>query len=193
MNDRQEKFCQLYVQYGGNGKQAYIDAGYETEGNSAEVNASRLLRNAQVQMRISNIRVKHHSKFQVNQEVIIDRLCKIVFEGSTVAEIDENGELKLIPYADVDEVDGLSFSKSESSSRNESARGAISETSSSTISFSVKNKDKLKALDMLCKILGIYDKRETTDNGNFGHNAERVLDALRKLRAKNEIASESRE
>lgn len=194
LNERWEKFCQLYVENGGNASQAYQEAGFDSaDGMSTAVCASRLLKKANIQLRISQIRSKHHSKYQINQDIIIDRLCKIVFEGNTIAEIDENGELKLVPHAEIDDVDGVSFSKSEMSSRNESAKGSISESSSSSVNFSVKNKDKLKALDMLCKILGIYDRRETTNNGNFNSNSRRVTEALRKLRSNNGSSEDSRE
>lgn len=194
LNERQERFCQLYVETG-NATQSYIDAGYTPEERrSAESSAHKLLRKAEIQMRVSQIRVKLNKHFQTSQEMIVDKLCRIVFEGSTIAEIDENGELKLIPYADVNDVDGLSFSKSEMSSRNESAKGSISETSSSSTSFSIKNRDKIKALDMLCKILGIYDvNKKQSDSGTFDANSRRALDAIRKLRTKNVSSEDSRE
>lgn len=47
LNPRQKRFAELYVATG-NGAQSYKDAGYEVEGSTAEVNASRLLSNAKV-------------------------------------------------------------------------------------------------------------------------------------------------
>jgi phage terminase small subunit len=47
LNIKQKKFADYYIETG-NATSSYIRAGYKTEGNSAEVNASRLLRNAQV-------------------------------------------------------------------------------------------------------------------------------------------------
>lgn len=189
-----ERFCQLYVENGGNASQAYIEAGVgDTDGQSLSSCASRLLKKADIQIRISQIRSKHHSKYKIDQEVILDRLCKIVFEGNSVAEIDENGELKLIPNADIDEVDGLTYSKSEMSSSTTSAKGSKNETNSSSVNFSIRNRDKLKALDMLCKILGIYERRETTNSGNFNGNSARVIEALRKLRKSDESSKDSGE
>ncbi|MEY2192086.1 terminase small subunit [Neobacillus sp. BF23-41] len=42
------KFADYYIETG-NATVSYLRAGYEAEGNAAEVNASRLLRNAKVQ------------------------------------------------------------------------------------------------------------------------------------------------
>ena len=53
-NQRHERFAQNIAK-GMSATQAYIQAGYKARGNSAEVNASRLLRNAQVHERIAEL------------------------------------------------------------------------------------------------------------------------------------------
>lgn len=47
LNIKQKRFADYYIESGIAGA-SYIKAGYEAEGNAAEVNASRLLRNAKV-------------------------------------------------------------------------------------------------------------------------------------------------
>ncbi|MFP5110228.1 terminase small subunit [Neobacillus sp. C211] len=47
LNIKQKKFADYYIETG-NAAESYKRAGYEAEGNAAEVNASRLLRNAKV-------------------------------------------------------------------------------------------------------------------------------------------------
>jgi phage terminase small subunit len=47
LNIKQKKFADYYIETG-NATASYLRAGYEAEGNAAEVNASRLLRNAKV-------------------------------------------------------------------------------------------------------------------------------------------------
>jgi phage terminase small subunit len=47
ITEQQKKFADLYITTG-NAKQSYIEAGYKARDNVAEVNASRLLRNAKV-------------------------------------------------------------------------------------------------------------------------------------------------
>lgn len=48
LTDLQQKFCDYYIQTG-NASDSYIKAGYKATGDSARVNASRLLTNANVQ------------------------------------------------------------------------------------------------------------------------------------------------
>lgn len=191
LTEQHEKFCQLYVKTG-NASQSYIDAGFECSEKSAPVLGHRLLRKVNISLRVSYLQTKQANRIQVNTDMIVNKLVNIVFEGSKIAEIDENGELKLIPHADPSEADSLSFSKSESQTSGSTAQGH-SDGSSESVSISIKNKDKLKALDMLCKILGIYERRETTNNGNFNSNSRRVTEALRKLRNNNGSSEDSRE
>lgn len=47
LNIKQRRFADYYIETG-NATDSYLRAGYEATGNAAEVNASRLLRNAQV-------------------------------------------------------------------------------------------------------------------------------------------------
>jgi phage terminase small subunit len=47
LNIKQKKFADYYIETG-NATASYLRAGYESEGNAAEVNASRLLGNAKV-------------------------------------------------------------------------------------------------------------------------------------------------
>ncbi|MEH6957254.1 terminase small subunit [Neobacillus drentensis] len=47
LNVKQKRFADYYME-SGNAAASYVKAGYEAEGNAAEVNASRLLRNAKV-------------------------------------------------------------------------------------------------------------------------------------------------
>jgi hypothetical protein len=51
LTPKREKFVRNYIENGGNGKKAAVDAGF-APGASAEVEASRLLRNAKVQEKI---------------------------------------------------------------------------------------------------------------------------------------------
>lgn len=48
MNEQQKRFADYYIETG-NATESYKRAGYKAKGNVAEVNASRLLRNAKVQ------------------------------------------------------------------------------------------------------------------------------------------------
>lgn len=85
-------------------------------------------------------------------------------EKTDIVEV-KDGMLILKDGADLSRVEAISTSES-----------------SSTTSISIKFQDKLKALDMLCKILGVYERHEQDNSSIIRKNAQRVLDTLRKYR-----------
>jgi phage terminase small subunit len=62
LNIKQKKFADYYIE-SGNAAASYIKAGYEAEGHAAEVNASRLLRNAEVLAYIEDRNAKFDEQF----------------------------------------------------------------------------------------------------------------------------------
>jgi len=58
LNARQEAFCRGLAE-GKPASRSYVEAGYDARGNVAEVNAARLLRNAQVANRLGEMQAKH--------------------------------------------------------------------------------------------------------------------------------------
>ena len=58
LNSKQENFCNEYIKNGANGAQAYLKAYKTKKEETATVNASRLLRNANVQQYISELQEK---------------------------------------------------------------------------------------------------------------------------------------
>lgn len=150
---------------------------------TASACSARLLTNAKVIEYLAGVQKELAKKEVITVERIVNKLVKEAFGADIedVAEIGEDGNLKLIPGGPLSGIDGISFSESESSSDND--KGS---SSSKTKSISVKKKDQLKALDMLMKTLGIgaYG-RGTEDQGRvFESNAGRVLDAIKGLRGK---------
>ena len=62
LNSKQKNFCNEYIKNGANGTQAYLKA-YKTKSEeTATVNASRLLRNANVQQYISELQEEDKDK-----------------------------------------------------------------------------------------------------------------------------------
>lgn len=78
LNDRHLIFVKEYLK-DLNATQAYIRAGYEARGNSAEVNASRLLSNAKVQRLIRKAQREQAKKLDVSVENILRELARIAF------------------------------------------------------------------------------------------------------------------
>lgn len=62
-----------------NATQAFIRAGYTARGNAAEVNASRLLRNAQVQQAIQEALQARQQRTQVTADRVVQELARLAF------------------------------------------------------------------------------------------------------------------
>jgi phage terminase small subunit len=174
LNPKQIKFCELYVKTG-NATQSYIDAGYKVKDQkNAQVNSSQILLNPIVRVYIEQLQKKLSEKVNVDTKMVVTKLAKMAFgDVSDLVEVDDRGMVKLKKGADLSRFDAVSTNESHS------------DTGSSK-STSIKLKDQLKALDMLCKILGIYERRESDNSRVIRDNAPRVLDALRRFRKKDE-------
>lgn len=100
LNFRQQKFVQG-VLAGKNGVQAYIDAGYEARGHAAEVNAARLLRNAEVSAAVTAAKQKAAAAFDVTAERVVRGLAAIAFADIRRLFRDD-GTLKRVSELDED-------------------------------------------------------------------------------------------
>lgn len=76
LTDQQDRFCQEYVANGGNATQAYIKAGYATDG--AEQNASRLMTKDKVQERIKELQTSVAERLGITQEYLLGHLKDII-------------------------------------------------------------------------------------------------------------------
>lgn len=74
MTPKNERFCQEYM-IDLNGKQAAIRAGYSPK--CAEVQASRLLSNANIASRITELKKKLQEKTQITQEYVLNNLKEV--------------------------------------------------------------------------------------------------------------------
>lgn len=170
LTPQQMRFCEIYVQTG-NASQSYIDAGYKVkDGEVAKVNAARLLTLAHVSLYVKQLQNKTSQKHEVSRDRIIGELVKVAFaDMSEVVEIDDKGKPVIKKDANLNALDSISSSES------------YSDTGYSK-SFSVKKSDKIKAMEMLCKLLGLYDKEDSESRRNLEANSRRVLDALAGIR-----------
>lgn len=93
LNIRQKKFADYFIQTG-NAKESYLKAGYTAEGNAAEVNASRLLRNDKVLDYIEERNKELDAQFIANIEEIKRFWTRIVRDE----EADLRDRLKASEY-----------------------------------------------------------------------------------------------
>ena len=76
-NPKHEAFCQAYIKNRDNATQAYIEAGYDVEGHSAEASGSRLLNNVEVKARIEELRQEVQKEDLVTMEEAITALKRL--------------------------------------------------------------------------------------------------------------------
>lgn len=137
-----------------NATQAYIRAGYSARGNSAEVNANRLLRNAQVSAAIAKAEAEMLAQVQEETGITLKRTLEYIARGAFHDPrkfFRETGEL--VPITDLDDITASAlagFEVTEVGGRGEDA----------VVRFISKAKlaDRKGYLDMLMKHLGGYKK-----------------------------------
>lgn len=177
LTPQQEKFCQLYHKTG-NARQSYIDAGYKYKDEKvADACSSRLLTNAKVQEYLATLKNQTLERHKLTIDELIQENVRIAFAKlSNVIEVDSEGNLKLKLDADLDELDGISFTKSESLSK---------DGQSITKSISVKRPDRLRALKEIAILTGAYEKSSKPGDSDSGDNkanaARAILDAFARL------------
>ena len=136
-NLRHERFCQEYL-IDLNATQAYIRCGYKAK-DSASM-SSRLMTNGKVRTRIGELMARVSVRTGVNQERVIRELARVAFldptllaDIDTARVLDEAGEDDRAAIASVKVKSGSDWTERE-----------------------VKFADKLKALELLGKHLGMF-------------------------------------
>lgn len=143
---KQEQFCNEYL-IDLNGTQAAIRAGYAKK--YADIQAVQLLKNTKVSAYIKELQQKRQKRTDITADRVIKELAKIAFINADNFYNDD-GTLKLLSELDSD------------------TRGALRSYSIKTINLGDglteevpvhSAHDKLKALEMLAKHLGILEKQ----------------------------------
>jgi phage terminase small subunit len=147
---------------GMDGKTAYIAAGYKARGAAAEVNASRLLRNAKVAAAIKKVQKRATQRAEVTCERIIEEYAKIAFLNPKKI-FDKKGKLKKINQIDDNTAAAIG---GFDVLHKKTGRGDIE------ITKKIKLIDKKGALDSLSRIQGMFN-----DKLNLGFSAE-TLNAI---------------
>lgn len=78
LTPKQQRFVDEYL-VDLNATAAYVRAGYAARGNAAEVNASRLLRNAQVVAAVQEAMKARESRTHITQDRVLQELARIAF------------------------------------------------------------------------------------------------------------------
>lgn len=167
LTNNQKLFCQEYIKLGMNGTQAYMKVYKSCKSESAaRANSSRLLTNDNIQDYISEIQEKVEDKAIVSIEKIVNELYAIAFVDRTkIAKnvrnivLDEkyrDGSSKTyyennVIFAETDELD-------------ENTKKVIAGYKKTRNGFAVETYDKVKALELLGKYLGMFKEEVEIKN-----------------------------
>lgn len=179
LSNNQKLFCQEYLKLGMNGTQAYLNV-YKTckKEETAMASASRLLRNVKVKEYIEELQSKVEEKAIVSIEDIVKELTAIAFTDRTKISkmVTKEKQLekttlvyKAVDFPDTDTLD------------NETKK-VIAGYKKTQSGLAVETYDKMKALELLGKYLGMFkDEAPTINNNIVNPYANLSEEELRKL------------
>lgn len=148
LNDKQARFVAEYLK-DMNATAAYKRAGYTAKGNAAEVNAARLLRNAQVQAEVAKRTQKLMGKLEISAERVLRERARLAFLDPRKL-VDANGKPLGVHELDEDTAAAVAGFETE--------RGRITK---------LKLASKDASLTALEKHLGLY--KDDAGNGSPLH------------------------
>ncbi len=185
LSNNQKLFCQKYLELGMNATQAYLSV-YKNckKEETAMAAASRLLRNVKVKEYIEELQSKIEEKAVVNIQMIVDELTAIAFTDRT--KISQNVRNRIMLQDDEDGTKKEYFENNvifaETSELDETTKKVIAGYKKTQSGFAVETYDKMKALELLGKYLGMFKDDNTTINNNIiNPYANLSEDELRKL------------
>lgn len=177
LTDKQKKFVEEYL-IDLNATQACIRAGYKTkDSQQASEIGCQLLKKTQVSEAIQSAMAKRSARTEITQDMVLNELAKIAFSnGSDFAKVttkkckrqiwDQESETYVEKEVDEQFVELIDTDK-----LSPEKKAAIAEISEGKFGISVKSCDKVKALELLGKHLGMFkDKVEV--NGNINNPFE---------------------
>ena len=183
LNNKQKSFCQEYLKLGMNATQAYINVYKCKSDKVAGVNSSRLLGNANIQEYIKELQDKVEEKAIVKIEDIVKELYAIAFVDRT--KISKNVRNKLMESKDDSGTkreyfeDNVIFA--ETSELDDETRKVIAGYKKTQSGFAIETYDKLKALELLGKYLGMFKDDAPVINNIVNPYANLSEEELRKL------------
>lgn len=173
LTNQQKLFCQEYLKLGMNATQAYMKV-YKTckKEETAMANASRLLRNVKVKEYIEELQSKVEEKAIVSIEDIVKELTAIAFTDRTKISkmVTKEKQLekttlvyKAVDFSDTDTLD------------NETKK-VIAGYKQTQSGLAVETYDKMKALELLGKYLGMFTETVKIENPK----ATKILSSISK-------------
>ena len=163
LTNNQKMFCQEYIKLGMNGVQAYMKV-YKSckKEDTAAAAASRMLRNVNIQEYIKELQSKVEEKAVVKIEDIVNELYAIAFADRT--KISKNVKTEY-----TDEESGITYYDNEveladTDKLDSKEKKVIAGYKKTKHGISVETYDKVKALELLGKYLGMFTERVEINN-----------------------------
>ncbi len=187
LTDKQKRFCEEYL-IDLNATQAAIRAGYSPK--TAEQTASRLLRNVKVQEYIAKRQKELSRSTEITQERVIKELALIAFSNNAdyahvvekKMQVEADGALVDVLDKDGNPVMYRTVEPVLTEELTEEQKRALAVIKKGRDGLEVKSCDKVKALELLGKHLGIFtDKIEANVNDTTRSELSELL-AQRKAR-----------
>jgi len=187
LTDKQKRFCEEYL-IDLNATQAAIRAGYSPK--TAEQTASRLLRNVKVQEYIAKRQKELSRSTEITQERVIKELALIAFSNNAdyahvvekKMQVEAGGALVDVLDKDGNPVMYRTVEPVLTEELTEEQKRALAVIKKGRDGLEVKSCDKVKALELLGKHLGIFtDKIEANVNDTTRSELQELL-AQRKAR-----------
>lgn len=187
LTPKQKRFCEEYL-IDLNATQAAIRAGYSLK--TAEQTASRLLRNVKVQEYIAKRQKELSRSTEITQERVIKELALIAFSNNAdyahvvekKMQVEADGALVDVLDKDGNPVMYRTVEPVLTEELTEEQKRALAVIKKGRDGLEVKSCDKVKALELLGKHLGIFtDKIEANVNDTTRSELQELL-AQRKAR-----------
>lgn len=145
LTEKQKRFCDEYL-IDLNATQAAIRAGYSEE--TARAIGSQNLTKVNIAEYIEKQLKKREQRTELTQDFVIRELLNIAgASGTDFAWVDDIGLARIIPTSQVDE----------------SKRSAIASIKAGANGTEVKTYDKIRALELLGKHLGMFSERQASN------------------------------
>ena len=156
MTDKQARFCEEYM-IDLNATQAAIRAGYSPK--TAREQAPRLLANVSIQNRIAQLQAEQSRRTGVSADRVVRELAKIAFANASDLIDPETASVKLDASRDLAAIQSIK----------------VKSFGEDGLEHEVKLADKLRALDLLGKHLGMYKDASEKENAAAQNNDIQTL------------------
>lgn len=182
MSARQQRFCDEYL-IDLNATQAAIRAGYAEK--YAHTNAAKLLQNTTIQEYIEKRKKSRMKRTEITQDAVLKEIAIVAFAVATdyakvverEATVEINGAIVPLLDAEGNPVKYKTVEPVLTDDLTKEQKKALAVIKKGRDGFEIKPHDKMKALEMLGRHLGLWDKKPEADEEEKGDDG--FLEALK--------------